>query len=76
MKPLRTQRKILALSQSRLARLSSVSRFKICLFELGDGELTAEELGRIRVALEAEAQRLRSLPDSLNALNAGGDQAA
>lgn len=67
---------MLGLSQARLAKLSGVSRFKICLFELGDGELTTEELGRIRVALEAEAQRLRSLPDSLDALNAGGGQAA
>jgi len=72
MKNLRSHRNTLRLSQTRLAKLAGVSRFKICLFELGDGELTEEEKGRIHTALEAEAQRLRSLPDSLGAVPAGG----
>jgi len=44
-----------------LARLSGVSRFKICLFELGDGSLTADEQTRIRAVLQAEAERLRQI---------------
>jgi predicted transcriptional regulator len=54
-------RHVLGISQSRLARLSGVSRFKICTYELGDTVLTADEQGRIRRALEAEADRLRSI---------------
>jgi hypothetical protein len=54
------------MSQSRLARLSTVSRFKICLFELGDGELTTEEQGRIRVALRAEAERLQDIASHID----------
>jgi predicted transcriptional regulator len=58
---LRAHRNALGISQSRLARLSSVSRFKICTYELGDGSLTAEEQTRIREALQAEAERLRQI---------------
>lgn len=58
---LRQNRFALGLSQSRLARLSRVSRFKICLFELGDGALTVVEQDRIREALEAENARLRDV---------------
>jgi predicted transcriptional regulator len=58
---LRTHRSVLGISQSRLARLSGVSRFKICLFELGDGLLTSDEQIRIREALQAEAERLRQI---------------
>jgi predicted transcriptional regulator len=59
---LRKHRSALGLSQSKLARLSSVSRFKICTFELGGGSLTADEEERIRQALVSEADRLRCLP--------------
>ena len=38
----------LGISQSRLARMSGVSRFKICSYELGDSSLTADEQNRIR----------------------------
>jgi predicted transcriptional regulator len=84
MNELRTHREALGISQSRLARLAGVSRFKICLFELGDGKLTSEEQDRIRAALRTEAQRLRNLQDRLNldsddstcALETGGGQAA
>ena len=58
---LRTHRSALGISQSRLARLAAVSRFKICMFELGSGGLTPDEQLRIRQALEAESARLRSL---------------
>ena len=58
---LRSQRSILGLSQSRLSRLSGVSRFKLCSFELGSVSLTSDELNRIRNAIEAEAARLRGL---------------
>ena len=58
---LRCQRVALGVSQSKLARLSHVSRFKICTYELGSGSLTSEEHQRIRGALQAEAERLRSI---------------
>lgn len=51
----------LGLSQSRLARLSGVSRFKICMFELGGGPLTANDFESIRRALLHEASRLRTI---------------
>jgi predicted transcriptional regulator len=56
---LRTHRQALGLSQSRLARLASVSRFKICMFELGGGGLLPDEQLRIKQALEKESSRLR-----------------
>jgi len=58
---LRTQRSALGISQSRLARLANVSRFKICTYELGSGTLTPEEQERIREALLTEAARLGNL---------------
>ena len=61
MNNLRSQRLILRISQSRLARISGVSRFKICLYELGDGSLTQDELGQIREALHSEVERLRGI---------------
>ena len=51
----------LGMSQSKLARLSGVSRFKICTYELGDGSLTTDEQNRIREALQDEATRLRQI---------------
>jgi predicted transcriptional regulator len=58
---LRAQRQSLGLSQSRLARISGVRRFKICTYELGDGTLTAEEQDQIRNAIQSEIARLRGL---------------
>ena len=58
---LRFYREALRISQIRLARLSGVSRFKICTFELGDSSLSPDEQERIRRALEAEAERVRSI---------------
>ena len=62
MNKLRFHREALGLSQAELARLSGVSRFKICPFELGDSKLTPEEQKCICTALLAEADRLRNLP--------------
>lgn len=57
---LRTHRSALGISQSRLARISRVSRFKICVFELGSGSLPPDEQRRIMDAIQTEAERLRS----------------
>jgi hypothetical protein len=46
--------------------MSGVSRFKICTFELGNGSLSSEEQRRIKLALEAEAARLRSVAAQLS----------
>lgn len=71
---LRTQRTSLSISQSRLSRLASVSRFKICVYELGSGSLTAEEHARIREALLSEVNRLRSLAASIDSGAQGAPQ--
>ena len=63
---LRTHRLALGISQSRLARISGVSRFKICTFELGSGSLNPDEQDRIRKALHAEADRLRDIPAQID----------
>jgi predicted transcriptional regulator len=62
---LRAGRTSLGISQSRLARLSGVSRFKICTYELGNGTLRPEDQSRIREALQAEAERLRTIPANI-----------
>jgi predicted transcriptional regulator len=62
---LRSARSVLGISQSKLARLSKVSRFKICTYELGDSRLTDSEQNRIHAALQAEADRLRNLANQL-----------
>src|SRR5271169_4400968 len=58
---LRSARLALGLSQSKLARISRVSRFKICTYELGDSLLSLEEQARVRKALQAEADRFRDV---------------
>ena len=58
---LRADRSALGISQSKLARLSGVSRFKICTFELGSGALNPNELNRIKRVFCAEAERLRTI---------------
>jgi len=55
---LKARRSELRLSQSQLARLSGVSRFKICLHELGDRLLTDEEVARVQHAMGQELSRL------------------
>jgi len=74
----RFNRIALGLSQSRLARLSGVSRFKICSYELGDGALRPDEQLRLQEALFAEAERLRNIslqitPDRPEIMEASGD---
>lgn len=63
---LRSCRTALGLSQSRLARIAGVSRFKICTYELGDGFLTQDDQDRIQKALQAEAERLRGIPGRID----------
>jgi len=58
---LRGARLALGMSQSRLARLANVSRFKICTHELGDTELNPAEQDRVREALLGEAERFRNV---------------
>lgn len=58
---LRSERENLGISQSRLARLSGVSRFRICQHELGGKHLDPEELLQIETAIRQEAIRLRGL---------------
>ncbi len=62
---LRSRREALGISQSKLARISGVSRFKICMFELGGGSLSSTECQSIKTALEAEAARIRSVTASI-----------
>ena len=57
----RNRRAILQLSQSRLARISGVSRFKICRFELSGGSLTPDEQQRIALAIAGEVARLQTI---------------
>jgi hypothetical protein len=57
---LKARRGELRISQSRLAKLAGVSRFKICLYELGEGGLAAEEQARVEQALREEAERIHA----------------
>ena len=57
---IRPERRKLHISQPRLAKLAGVSRYKICLHEIGDAELSSQELRRIEAALRKEAGRLRA----------------
>lgn len=63
---LKASRLSIGVSQSKLARLSGVARFKICTFELGSASLSSEEQRRIKLALEAEAARLRFVAAQLS----------
>jgi hypothetical protein len=69
-----TARKALRVSQIRLARISRVSRFRIALFEVGDGCLTGEEVDRIRHALLAEAQRLQAIQGKLGLIKSNAEE--
>lgn len=57
----KAKRLSLRLSQSSLARLSGVSRFKICTFELGGPCFKPDEQTRLRDALSTEAARLSAV---------------
>jgi len=63
---LRAHRSALGISQSKLARMSGVSRFKICTFELGSGSLSEDERERIGKALRAEVDRLRNISTQID----------
>jgi hypothetical protein len=56
---LRNRRLSLNLSQSRVSRISGVSRFKLNQFELGGKALSEAELARVNRAISQEAKRLR-----------------
>jgi hypothetical protein len=73
---LRSHRNALGILQSRLARISRVSCFKICTSELGSGSLTIDEQKRIREALQAEAQRLRAISPHIEFYQHPGDRDA
>lgn len=60
---------MLQISQSRIARLSGVSRYKICLFERGDGDLNTAELERIRQAVQVETDRIRRIVQDVDAFS-------
>jgi transcriptional regulator with XRE-family HTH domain len=60
---LRTYRETLSLSQAELARIAGISRYKLNQYEQGCYELTPEELGQIRDALQVEIQRLQQVPE-------------
>ena len=68
---LRSHRRAVGISQIKLARIARVSRFRIHLNEVGEGDLTAEEQGRIKKALKAEADRLRNIAASFDLCEAG-----
>lgn len=65
MENLKEHRSRLGLSQAKLARLSGVSRFKICTSELGDTTLTKRDQEKIRQALQTEAARLREVGEAV-----------
>jgi transcriptional regulator with XRE-family HTH domain len=58
---LKTYRSQLRISQSALARLAKVSRFRIWNYEIGSGSLTEAEQQRIQAALVTEAERLQNI---------------
>lgn len=69
---LKRDRAALGISQSRLARLAGLRRFKVVFFELGDRSLSAEDQASIRTALRAAAQRLAGVASEIgNQLGTG-----
>jgi predicted transcriptional regulator len=52
------RRKGVGLSQYRLAVRAEVSKFRLAMYELGQCELSSEELGRIDRAISEQAQRI------------------
>ena len=55
---IRARRSQLQISQSQLARLSGVSRFKICMHELGDKPLNKKDEKEVEKAIRNEAARI------------------
>ncbi len=56
---IRTRRSQLKISQSQLARLSGVSRFKLCMHELGDKPLNEKDEKEVEKAIRNEAARIQ-----------------
>ena len=56
---IRARRFQLRISQSQLARLSGVSRFKICMHELGDKPLNKKDEKEVEKAIRNEAARIQ-----------------
>jgi hypothetical protein len=63
---LKASRLSLGISQSKPTRLTGVARYQICTLEPGSGSLSPEEQRQIKLGLEAEAGRLRSLAAHLS----------
>jgi hypothetical protein len=55
--------------------MSRVSRFKICTYELGERSLSSEELTRVIVAIQSEADRLRRIAGQIVAVDQGSREA-
>jgi len=51
--------------------MAAIGRFKIAMFEIGDGQLSPDEQDRIRQALKLEGERLRALPDPSELMKMG-----
>jgi hypothetical protein len=58
------------LSQTALARMAAVSRFRLCSSENGSCRLTQEERDRIQAALRREALRLQAIAHRIDAAGA------
>lgn len=59
-----TFQSLFGLSQSALARLSIISCYKLCTYELGTGTLEPSERDKIRSAFENEVSRFNKLVPS------------
>lgn len=58
---LKDKRVRLKLSQLRLARRAGVSRFKLCLYELGEGTLNPREIALLESAIAEETRRVKRM---------------
>jgi hypothetical protein len=58
------------LSQSALARMASVSRFRLWASEQGECTLTPDEENRIQKALQREAERLNAISRNIDVAGA------
>jgi hypothetical protein len=56
--------------------MAGIGRFKIAMFEIGDGPLSQDEQSRIQQAFRSESERLRALPDIGEFVGAAGSDRA
>jgi plasmid maintenance system antidote protein VapI len=68
---MRSLRTSIGVSQSGLARMSGVQRWRINAFELGDMDLSDEDLHKLEVAFQSHLDRLHNLPSSLDLIGFG-----